>query len=171
MPPKGKGKPNPNEPVKTTIVRTFVFAGEKNLPPSMSQKMGALRLNGKKVGEEIAKKTKAFKGIRVFVEIHVTGNQFEIVMKPGTSALLIKEMGGYERDKKKPKIEDRTGDLPLEKVKKIAKMVEEEGKSQSKDFKGTLKQVLGTCLSIGYTVDGQNPKDLQKAIDEGTVEC
>ena len=168
MPPKG-GKPN--EPVKTSIVKTFVFAGEKNLPPSMSKKMGALRLNGKKVGEEIAKQTKGFKGIRVFVEIHVTGNQFEVIVKPGTCALLIKEMGGYERDKKKPKIENRTGDLSLDKVKKVAKMMEEEGKSQSRDFKGTLKQVLGSCLSIGYTVDGMNPKDMQKAIDEGTVEC
>ena len=168
MPPKG-GKPN--EPVKTTIVRTFVFSGEKNLPPSMAQKMGALRLNGKKVGEEIAKKTKSFKGIRVFVEIHATGNQFEIVVKPGTSALLIKEMGGYERDKKKPKIENRTGDLPLEKVTKVARMVEEENRSQSKDFKGTLKQVLGSCLSIGYTVNGMNPKEVQKQIDDGTIEC
>ena len=170
MPPKG-GKGKGNEPVKTSIVRTFVFGGEKNLPPSMSQKMGALRLNGKKVGESIAKETKSFKGIRVFVEIHVTGNQFEIKVKPGTSAYLIKEMGGYERDKKKPKIENRTGDLPLDKVKKIAKMLEEEGKSQSRSFKGTLKQVLGTCLSIGYTVDGQSPRDVQKGIDEGTVEC
>ena len=167
MPRGGK----PDEPVKTTIVRTFVFGGEKNLPPSMSQKMGALRLNGKKVGEAIAKATKPFKGIRVFVEIVVTGKEFEIVVKPGTSALLIKEMGGYERDKKKPKIENRTGDLPLEKVKKIAKLVEEEGKSGSKEFSGTLKQVLGSCLSIGYTVDGMNPKDVQKGIDEGTIEC
>ena len=168
MPPKGKGN---DEPPKTSIVRTFVFAGEKNLPPSMSQKMGAMRLNGKKVGEEIAKKTKSYAGIRVFVEIHVTGNQFEIVVKPGTCALLIKEMGGFERAKKKPKIENRTGDLPLDKVIKVAKLVEEEGRSQSKDFKGTLKQVLGSCLSIGYTVNGQDPRDVQKGIDEGTVEC
>merc|ERR1739838_245926 len=101
MPPKGKGKSD--EPVKTTVVRTFVFGGDKNLPPSMSQKMGALRLNGRKVGEEIAKVSKSFKGIRVFIEIHVTGPQFEVKMKPGTSALLIKEVGGYEREKKKTK--------------------------------------------------------------------
>ena len=167
MPPKGGN----NEPVKTTVVRTFVFGGEKNLPPSMSQKMGALRLNGRKVGEDIAKATKAFKGIRVFVEIHVTGAQFEIKMKPGTSALLIKEVGGYERDKKKPKIENRTGNLPFNKIKEIAKMVEEEGKSQSVEFKGTVKQVLGTCKSIGYTVDGMCPKEVQKKIDAGEIAC
>ena len=167
MPPKGKS----DEPVKTTIVRTFVFGGDKNLPPSMSQKMGALRLNGKKVGEEIAKQTKSFSGIRVFVEIHVTGNQFEIKMKPGTSAYLIKEVGGYEREKKKPKIENRTGNLAFSKIKEIAKMVEEEGKSQSVEFSGTVKQVLGSCLSIGYTVDGMNPKEVQKKIDAGELAC
>ena len=169
MPPKGGKKDD--KPAETKIVRTFVFAGEKGLPPSMAQKMGAMRLNGKKVGEEIAKKTKDFKGIRVFVEIHATGNQFEIVVKPGISAYLIKEVGGFSRDKKKPKIENRTGDISLDKVKKIAKMMEEEGKSQSVNFSGTLKQVLGTCLSIGYTVDGESPKAIQKKITDGEIDC
>ena len=147
------------------------MAGDKNLPPSMSQKMGALRLNGKKVGEQIAKVTKPFKGIRVFVDIVVTGNQFEVFMKPGTAAYLIKEMGGYEREKKKPKIEDRTGNLPYDTILKVARLVQDEGKSQSVEFSGTVKQVLGTCLSIGYTVDGLNPKEVQQQIDSGERSC
>ena len=33
-----------------------------------------------------------------------------------------------------------------------------EEKSMAKTFQGTLKQVLGSCLSVGCTVDKQNPK-------------
>ncbi len=48
------------------------------------------------------------------------------------------------------------GNLTLEQVKKVAKVIEE--KSMAKNFAGTVKQVLGTCLSIGCTVDEQSPK-------------
>jgi large subunit ribosomal protein L12e len=37
----------------------------------------------------------------------------------------------------------------------------------AKSFAGTVKQVLGTCLSIGCTVDKQSPKDLIAKITNG----
>ena len=44
-------------------------------------------------------------------------------------------------------------------------------KSLAKEFKGTVKEVLGTCNAVGCTVDGSKPMDLQKAIDEDEFEC
>ena len=44
----------------------------------------------------------------------------------------------------------------MEQIKKIAKTIEE--KSMAKNFAGTVRQVLGTCLSIGCTVDKKNPR-------------
>ena len=52
---------------KLVIIRTFIFAGDKNLPPSVSQKLGPLGLNAKKIGEDINKATNDFKGLRVFI--------------------------------------------------------------------------------------------------------
>jgi len=43
-------------------------------------------------------------------------------------------------------------------------------KSQAKEFKGTVKEILGTAFSIGCAVDGCNPRDLQERIDEGEWE-
>lgn len=43
-------------------------------------------------------------------------------------------------------------------------------KSQAKEFKGTVKEMLGTAFSIGCTIDGSDPKDLQAAIDAGEWE-
>jgi len=34
----------------------------------------------------------------------------------------------------------------------------------------TVKEILGTCVSVGCTVDGKDPKDLQTEIDDGEVE-
>ena len=53
-----------------TIIRTFIHVGDKNMPPSMSQKLGPLGLNAKKIGEQILKAAKEWEGARIFIEIH-----------------------------------------------------------------------------------------------------
>lgn len=60
-----------------------------------------------------------------------------------------------------------SGNLTFEVVKKVAKQLEE--KSMAKTFAGTVKSVLGTCNSIGCTVDGQSPKDLIEKINSGEI--
>ena len=43
----------------------------------------------------------------------------------------------------------------------------QKSKSLSRELKGTVKEVLGTCVAVGITVDGKSPKDVQKEIDDG----
>ncbi|KAJ6296450.1 hypothetical protein OIU78_024326 [Salix suchowensis] len=43
-------------------------------------------------------------------------------------------------------------------------------RSIAKDLSGTVKEILGTCVSVGCTVDGKDPKDLQQEITDGDVE-
>ncbi|KAK4266786.1 hypothetical protein QN277_023660 [Acacia crassicarpa] len=43
-------------------------------------------------------------------------------------------------------------------------------RSMAKDFSGTLKEILRTCVSVGCTVDGEDPEELQQEIIEGDVE-
>jgi large subunit ribosomal protein L12e len=59
------------------------------------------------------------------------------------------------------------GNLTLEQVKKIAKTIEE--KSLAKNLAGTVKSVLGTCLSVGCTVDKLNPKQVVAKINNGEI--
>jgi hypothetical protein len=33
-----------------------------------------------------------------------------------------------------------------------------------------VKEILGTCVSVGCTVDGEDPRDIQAKIDEGEVD-
>ena len=156
---------------KEVRLRTFVFGGDKSLPPSMSQKLGPLGLNAKKVGEDIATATKAYKGIRLFVVIVAKDRQCKVELAPGVSSMIVKEMGGYERDKKKPKIENRTGNISFQQVLKIAKIAFEDGRSLSKTLEGTVKEVLGSCLGCGCTVDGQSPKEITKKINNKEIKC
>jgi hypothetical protein len=39
-----------------------------------------------------------------------------------------------------------------------------------KELAGTVKEILSTCVSVGCTVDGKDPKDLKTEIDDGEAE-
>ena len=101
------------------------------------------------------------------VQLKCQNRAAEISVQPTSSALIIKELGGYERDRKKVKNVTHKGNLTLEQVKKIAKTVDD--KSLAKNLTGTVKSVLGTCLSIGCTVDKMSPKVVIQKINNGEI--
>jgi large subunit ribosomal protein L12e len=43
-------------------------------------------------------------------------------------------------------------------------------RSKAKKLAGTVKEILGTAKSTGCTVEGQDPQDVQQAIEEGDIE-
>jgi large subunit ribosomal protein L12e len=47
----------------------------------------------------------------------------------------------------------------------------EANKSLAKEFAGTVKEVLGTCISLGCTVEKHSPKDIQQEIEAGERKC
>ncbi|CAK80164.1 unnamed protein product (macronuclear) [Paramecium tetraurelia] len=108
-----------------------------------------------------------WKGIRVMVNLRCQNRNADVTVIPTSSALLIKEIGGYERDRKKTKNVKHNGNLTLEQVIKVARAVEE--KSLAKTFTGTVKQVLGTAQSLGATVDGQPVKAIIGKINSGEL--
>ncbi|MEM1676363.1 MAG: 50S ribosomal protein L11, partial [Nitrososphaerota archaeon] len=56
-------------------------------------------------------------------------------------------------------------DISLESVIKIARLKMDE--MRAKTLKKAVKQVLGTCVSMGITINGKNPKEVIKEIDQG----
>ena len=105
----------------------------------MSAKLGPLGLNAKKVTDKVSKTCKEWVGARVFIEIHAQNRDCNIVVKPGTSAYIIREMGGFvARDRKKEKLPNRSGNISFDQVLKVARLIEGEGRSMSKEFKGTV---------------------------------
>ena len=107
------------------------------------------------------------KGIRCMIQLRVQNRAAEISILPTSSALLIAELGEPVRDRKKVKNIKHSGNLSMEQVKKVAKQIE--NKSLAKTFTGTIKQVLGTCASLGCTVENENPKNLITKINAGEL--
>jgi large subunit ribosomal protein L11 len=62
----------------------------------------------------------------------------------------------------------KVGDLSMEQIVRIAKIKRPELLAQT--LKGAAKEMLGTCVSIGVTIEGKDPREVQKEIDAGKYE-
>ncbi|RVW38756.1 60S ribosomal protein L12 [Vitis vinifera] len=143
--------------------------GEVGAASSLAPKIGPLGLSPKKIGEDIAKETaKDWKGLRVTVKLTVQNRQAKVSVVPSAAALVIKALKEPERDRKKTKNIKHNGNISLDDVIEIAKIMRP--RSMAKDLSGSVKEILGTCVSVGCTVDGKDPKDLQQEIADGDVE-
>ncbi len=149
------------------IVNLRVVGGEP-AGSSLAQKVGPLGLPAKKVSEDIAKATVEFKGLRVAVKLTVQNRQATIEIQPSTSTLVIKGLKEPPRDRKKEKNIKHHGSLTMNQILDIARQVR--SRSLAKDLAGTVREVLGTCVAIGCSVDGQNPRDLTSKIHSGELE-
>lgn len=107
-----------------------------------------------------------FKGLTVPVRIECDPEtkQFEIFVEtPSTASLLLKELGVEKGSASST--ETKIGNLTLEQVISVANAKKE--KFLDKTFNNAVKTVLGTALSIGATVEGEDPRVIQKKIDDG----
>jgi large subunit ribosomal protein L11 len=149
------------------VVEVLVLGGKATTGPPMGPSLGPLGVNIKEIVERVNEKTKEFDGVQVPVRIIVDEKKnFEIeVGTPPTSALIMQELK-IEKGSEEPGTKD-VGDIPLEKIIKIARMKKDEILTLSEE--NAVKQVIGTCVSMGVLVDGKKPRDVQKEIEEGKV--
>jgi large subunit ribosomal protein L11 len=149
------------------VVEVLVPGGEASPGPPLGPAIGPLGLNVKEVVDRINEATKEFNGLAVPVKLIVHDDRsFDIeVGIPPATALIKRELGISKGSNKTGS--EFVGDLSIEQVVKIAKM--KAGEVLSYDLKNTVKEILGTCLSMGVTVEGKSPKEVQKEIDEGKI--
>jgi large subunit ribosomal protein L12e len=120
------------------------------------------------VGEDIAKATGDWKGLRVTVKLTIQNRQAAVSVVPSASSLVIKALKEPPRDRKKEKNIKHTKSVPLDEIINIARTMR--FKSMSKDLKGTVKEILGTAFSTGCQVDGRSPKAISDDIESGEIE-
>jgi len=156
-------KPDPTE---EKIIFIRVVGGEVGAIASLAPKIGPLGLAPKKVGDDIAKATTDWKGLRVTVKLIVKNRMAEISVVPSAASLIIKALKEPPRDRKKVKNVKHTGDIPFNEILGIGRIVR--ARSMAKALIGTVKEVLGTCQSVGCSVDGKPPHDVIEGIDAGS---
>jgi large subunit ribosomal protein L12e len=134
------------------------------------------------VGEDIAKATSDWvcpvsvlfntnngqKGLRVTVKLTIQNRQAQVSVVPSASSLIIKALKEPPRDRKKEKNIKHSKSIPLDEIIEIARKMR--FKSMAKELKGTVKEVLGTCFSVGCQVDGRSPKEISDEIESGEIE-
>lgn len=150
------------------VVEVLVTGGQATPGPPLGPVIGPLGLNVKQVVDRINEATKDYAGLNVPVKIIVKDDRsFEIeVGIPPVSALIKRELK-LEKGSANPG-KDFVGNIKFEQLVKIAKM--KKAGSLSYSLKGVVKEALGTCVSMGISVDGKNPKDVIREIDEGKIE-
>jgi len=80
-----------------------VVGGEVGATSSLAPKIGPLGLSPKKVGEDIAKASQDWKGLRITVQLTIQNRQAKIDVIPSASSLVIKALKEPPRDRKKVK--------------------------------------------------------------------
>ncbi|RPA78694.1 hypothetical protein BJ508DRAFT_309025 [Ascobolus immersus RN42] len=161
MPPKF----DPNE-VKVITLRAT--GGEVGGTATLAPKIGPLGLSPKKVGEDIAKATGDWKGLRITVKLTIQNRQAAVSIVPSASSLVIRALKEPPRDRKKEKNIKHSKSIPLDEIIEIARTMR--FKSMARELKGTVKEILGTCFSVGCQVDGRSPKDISDDIESGEIE-
>ncbi|HUC38525.1 MAG TPA: 50S ribosomal protein L11 [Candidatus Acidoferrum sp.] len=145
----------------------LVEGGKATGGPPLGPALGPLGVPINDIIKEINDKTKPFEGIKISVKVIVdTGTKkFRIeVGSPSASALILKELGATSGAKTK---EETIGNLTIDQVKKIAKA--KESSMYGKGLAERVKQILGTCKSMGVKCEGEDPRAIIKKIDEGTI--
>ena len=145
-------------------IDVIVEGGKATAGPPLGPALGPMGINAGQVVAKINEETKAFSGMKVPVKVHVdpATKDFSIeVGSPPTAEIIKKEVG---IEKGAGTREAPAGDIPIAKAAEIAKA---KRNSLGKDAKETLKEVLGTCLSMGVTVEGKNAREVIKEVNEG----
>ncbi|KAL9115003.1 MAG: hypothetical protein Q9227_001247 [Pyrenula ochraceoflavens] len=156
------------DPNEVKVITLRATGGEVGSSSSLAPKIGPLGLSPKKVGEDIAKATGDWKGLRVTVKLTIQNRQATVSLVPSASSMVIKALKEPPRDRKKEKNIKHTKSIPLDEVIEIARTMRY--KSLAKELKGTVKEVLGTAYSVGCRVDGRNPYEISQAIDAGEID-
>ncbi len=148
------------------VVKVLVEGGKATPGPPIGPALGGLGVDIGRIVGEINQKTKEYAGMKVPVEIIVDleTRQYEVkVGLPPTSMLLIREIGVEKGSGEAGS--KAVGDLKREQIVKIAKMKFESMNTTS--LKSAVKQVLGTAVSVGVTVEGKHPKEAIEDVDAG----
>ena len=142
------------------VVDLLVGGGQATAGPPLGPALGPLGVNILAIVNKINELTKDYAGMKVPVKVKVDPEtkEFEVsVGTPTTSALIVRELK-IEKGSGTPSTE-KVGNLTMEQVASITKLKRPELLAET--FKAAVKEVLGSCVSMGVTVEDKDPREVQ----------
>ena len=147
------------------LINSIITPNASGGPP-IGPAVGPTGINIKDVVDTVNEKTMIFKGLTVPIRIvcDPETKQFEIFIEtPSTASLLLKEIGVQKGSSSCS--DNKIGDMNLDQIINVVEAKKEIFLNRT--YKAAIKSVLGTALSIGVTVEGEDPRKIQKLIDNG----
>jgi large subunit ribosomal protein L11 len=151
------------------VVELLVSGGQANAGPPLGPALGPLGVNIMAIVNKINELTKDYAGMKVPVKISVDTEDktFDVTVgTPTASALIVAELK-VEKGSGTPNAL-KIGNLSMEQMVRIAKI--KGPQLLAPTIKDATKELLGTCVSLGVTVEGKDPREVQREIDAGTYE-
>ena len=147
------------------VIKAMVEGGKATGGPPLGPALGPAGVNINDVIAEINNLTKDFAGVKVPVSVIVDkgSKKFKIeIGTPPTSELIKKEAKVEVGRKEKDQI---AGNVTMEQIIKVSNMKSSSTLATSK--KQHVKSIVGTCVSLGITVESKQAKEIIREIDEG----
>ena len=151
-------------------VDAMVEGGKASAAPPLGPALGPLGVNIGLVIKAINDKTASFKGMQVPIKVIVESStkEFEITVGTPPASALIKKEAGIEKGSGSPK-EDKVADILIEQAIKVAKMKEDD--TLGKTLKNKVKEICGTCQSMGIMVEGKPANETIADINSGKYDA
>lgn len=147
-------------------VEALVEGGKATAAPPLGPALGPLGVNIGQVVAEINKKTAEFKGMQVPVKVTVKDDKsFTITVGTPPVSSLVKKEAGIEKGASNP-LTDKVADIKIEQAIKVAKMKADA--LLGKDNVAKVKEVIGSCDSMGVMVEGRQAREVIEEINQGT---
>lgn len=153
----------------TQTVSALVTGGQASAGPPLGPTLGPLGVNILQVVNAINDKTKDFEGMKVPVTVSIDKKtkQWSVeVGIPSASSLILKEAGVQKGSGTSGAT--WVGEIPFDVAVKVAKLKLDS--SYASEIKSAVKEVIGTCLSLGIKIDGKNPKEVTAEVDAGKMD-
>jgi large subunit ribosomal protein L11 len=147
-------------------ISALVTGGEASAGPPLGPALGPMGVNVLQVVNTINDKTKDFSGMKVPVKVEVDPDTKKFTVEvgvPPTAALINKEAGVNKGSGTAGTTV--AGNIGIETAIKIAKMKLD--RSYARDIRGAVKEVVGTCVSLGMQVDNKPAKEIYADIRTG----
>jgi len=146
-------------------IEALVPGGQATPGPPLGPELGPTPVDVQAVVQEINDRTEAFDGTEVPVTVEYEENgSFSIDVGVPPTAELIKDEAGFDTGSGEPQ-ENFVADLSVEQVKQIAE--QKHSDLLAYDLRNAAKEVVGTCVTLGVTIEGEDAREFKEKVDAG----
>ncbi|MGD2200078.1 MAG: 50S ribosomal protein L11 [Candidatus Bathyarchaeota archaeon] len=154
------------------VEKTFNFivnGGEASGGPPIGPALGPLGVNIMQIVAKINEETADYKGVPIPVDVTIDTDTKEFEVKTGmlSTFALITQFLEVSKGSSTPNV-DYIGDLTIDQVVDIAKKKWDGLFAVS--LKSAVKEIVGSCQSMGVTIEGQHAKTVQEMISTGVYD-